>query len=179
MYHYQCCVTGTLKQCDLVPVDRNARIPWNPDSQTITFTTNGEAGSGEWMGLLFKDKDGDYAGGLIIRFYEDIKYYIGSCSSDTPFPATLPRETERTWTITYNYMEKRVVIGCNEVQEVLNFVLSDRECSNRSWKEKWDTKPTQIQFYSYETASDAYCISSNTGKYKSVIDSGERTKTGG
>ena len=49
--------------------------------------------------------------------------------------------------------------------QVLNFLLSDSECTQSHWRTYWERKPTQIQFDSSDTASDSYCITGNTGKY--------------
>ena len=165
MYLHQCYVTVTWKQCDnLVPVVRDVKIPWNPDSQTITVTTDSKAGSDAKVGVLFYDKDGNWVGAVWILFDTQIKYVIGWCTDYTPFPITLPTATQKTWTITYNYTERRVVYYCNGVL-VLNVVVSDSACTGyRSWRDYW-RKPTQIYFYSSDDASDSYCISSNTGKY--------------
>ena len=166
MHLYQCYVAGTLKQCDLVPVNREVSIPWNPDSENIAVTTDSVAGSREDVVVTFYDKDGNQAGGVWIGFYTQIRYNIGSCTIWTPFPVKLPTETQKTWTITYNYTEQRVVYYCNEVQ-VVNVVLSDSTCTGDNWRKYiWERKPTQIKFHSRETAaSDSYCISRNPCNY--------------
>ena len=160
-------------QCDTVTVVKDVKKAWNPDSQNITVTTNSEAGSGEWVDVYFFDTAGILAGAVFINFGTEIMYYLGECSSSfTPFPtALLPAVTEKTWTITYNYME-RLVLHCNGVQ-VADVVLS--ECDFSYWKKYWENKPTQMQFgmFGSDTASDTYCFSSNPGKYNGVIDSGE------
>ena len=157
-------VTGTLKD-----VVKMVTIPWNPDSESITVTTNSEARSEETVSLSFLDENASlyYTGGVFIGFYAQIKYRIRYCNrDDTPFSVTLPTEIEKTWTFTYNYMDKRVVLHCNGVR-VVNFVLSDSACDGRSdWREIWEQKITLITFYFKDTASDSYCISSNTGNYK-------------
>ena len=127
---------------------------------------------------------------MVVRFYDtvnlqgvvriifdtEIQYYLGYstmvyCSTvPTSFTAALPAVTEKTWTITYNYTEQRLVLHCNGVQ-VLTVVIS--ECDNSSWKYVWVMKPTQMRFSSGDDASDTYCFSSNPGKYNGVIDSGE------
>ena len=168
MYLYQCYVTVTLKQCDnLVTAVRNVKIPWNPDSETITVTTESVAGTEELLDVHFYDKDGGKAGAVLIKFYTQIKYQMGWCSPGyTTFPVTLPTAKQKTWTFTYNYAEKRVEIFCNGVQ-VVNVVLSDSVCTRSSvkWIDNWENKPTQIDFYSKDDASDSYCISSKPGKY--------------
>ena len=175
MYLYQCYVTGTWWQCDNpVTVVKDVLIPWNPDSETITVSTNSEAGFEEEVGVQFFDKQGNRAGSVYIVFNTQIQYKIGFCYTGyTLFPVTLPTKTEKTWTITYNYTERRVVLHCNGV-EVVNEVLSDACASSWStyieYKSIWAREPTQIKFPSYDKASDSYCISSNTGKYNGVID---------
>ena len=69
--------------------------------------------------MWFYDKDGNYAGGVGVHFRTQIEYYIGYCT-----------QTEKTWTITYNYTERRPVYCCNGVQ-VLNVVLSASACSRK------------------------------------------------
>ena len=177
LYLYQCYVTDPWWQCDPVRVYKGVKIPWNPECQTITVSTDSEAGSGETVRVYFYDTDGAAAGGLSILVSTEIHFRIGFCSTAfTPFPAALlPTETEKTWTITYNYRYKRVVFHCNGVQ-VFNVVLYS-ECDNsdygETWTDYWGSKPTQIQFHSSDSASDTYCFSSNPGKYNGVIDSGE------
>ena len=175
MHLYQFYVTGMWWQCNTgkVPVVIEESIPWNPDSDNITISTNSVAGSEEEVGVQFYDKDGKVAGGVGIRFFTQIKYWIELCAEYPPIPVTLTTDTQKTWTITYNYTGKRVVLNCNGV-EVLNFVLSNSACAKSYWGDYWDRKPTQIKFASlWDSASDSYCISSNTGYYKSVTDSGE------
>ena len=175
MYIYQCYVTGPLKLCDdLVPVELDVMIPWNPDSQTITVTTDSEAGSKEEVSVDFFDTDETYAGYVFINFKTEMGYYIGYCNKYyTPFSATLPIETEKTWTITYNFTEQIVLFHCNGVL-VAFVVLSNSVCAISDWAYYWGKKPTQIMLSSsYDTASDTYCVSSNRGKYNGVIDSGE------
>ena len=122
------------------------------------------------MSVYFFDTAGETAGGVTIYFDTEIEYEIAFCySSFTSFPAALPAVTKKTWTITYNYME-RLVLHCNGVQ-VADVVIS--ECDDSGWEGYWGRKPTQMKFTMYDTASDTYCFSSNPGKYNGVIDSGE------
>ena len=172
MYLYQCYVTDPWWQCDdLVPVKKGVKKAWNPDSQNITIYTDSEAGS--WEDLDVEFYAGGYTGDVYIVFGTEIRYWIGYCSTHlTSFPATLPTETEKIWTITYNYTEERLVLHCNGVL-VADVVLSNA-CDRSDWGDTWGTKPTQIEFESdIDTASDIYCFSSNPGKYNGVIDSGE------
>ena len=156
---YLCYVTGTLQNVVY------EKIQWNPDTQGITVTTNSTVGSDEEVVVYFYDNTGKVAGGMLIHFSTPIQYYINWCTSTwNNFPVSLPAAPDKTWTITYNTAEQRVVYYCNGVQ-VLNFLLSDSECTYGPWRTYWERKPTQIQFYSSDTASDSYCFSSNTGKY--------------
>ena len=159
---YLCYVTGTLQD-----VVRDEKIQWNPDTQGITVSTDSTVGSGEWVVVRFYDNAGKYAGSVYIYFSTTIQYALGWCTSNyINFPVSLPAAPDKTWTITYNTAEQRVVYYCNGVQ-VLNLLLSDSVCTgNSDWRTNWERKPTQIQFLSKkDTASDSYCFSSNTGKY--------------
>ena len=163
-------VADTWKKCgNPVTIVRDVETPWNPDSETITVNTDSVAGSEKFVDLEFHDKFGAYKGGMFILFSTPIKYYIVYCMDGgigyIPFPVTLPSETQKTWTITYNYTEKRLVLHCNGVQ-VLNVLLTSA-CTriDVNWRDWWENKPTQIEFPSTDTASDNYCFSSNTGNY--------------
>ena len=156
LFMYLCYVTGTLQ--DVV----GGKIQWNPDTQGITFTTNSAVGSDDEMSVRFYDTSIVY-----ISFSTPMRYLIGGCIFNyNNFPVSLPAAPEKTWTITYNTAGKRLALYCNGVQ-VLNFLLSDSECTRSDWSTVWERKPTQIKFG--ETASDSYCFSSNTGKYNEVF----------
>ena len=153
---YLCYVTGTLKE-----VVRVEKIRWNPDTHNITVTTDSTVGSNERVYVFFYDNDDNYAGGVVIYFTTTIQYGLDWCTSYNIFPVTVPAATQKTWTITYNTAELSVVIDCNGVK-VLNVLISDL-CTNSDWKTDWEKEPTQIQFYSGDTASDNYCLSGNAG----------------
>ena len=157
---YLCYVTGTLKN-----VVRDEKIQWNPDTQGITVTTNSTVGSYEQVRVYFSDNAGNDAGRVYIYFNTPIQYGLGWCTYRNNFPVSLPAAPDKTWTIEYNTAELRLVYYCNGVQ-VLDVLLSDSECTGYSaWRTYWAVKPTQIQFWSGDKASDRYCFSSNTGKY--------------
>ena len=193
MYLYQCYVTGPWWLCDNpVTVVKDVNIPWNPDSKNITVSTTWKPDSKNiidsaadtdsqmqaimreqaWMSVQFFDAAGKDAGSVEINTKTGL--FIGACSADWITTTTLPTETEKTWTITYNYTDKRLVLHCNGVQ-VLNVVLNSVcHYSASYWGTYWERKPTQIKFYSFfDSASDTYCFPSNPGKYNGVIDSGE------
>ena len=148
---------------------KNVYIPWNPDTQSVTVTTNSTAGSNEMVCVEFYEKNGNWddshAGSVSIYLYTQIKYSIGLCTyfDSIPSPVILHTDTQKTWTLTYNYTELRLVIHCNEVQ-VVNVLLSS-VCTESSWRRWWEKKPTQIRFSYFDTASDSYCFSSYPGKY--------------
>ena len=120
------------------------------------------------MRIWFFDKDGIYAGDVQITFYSLIEYSIGWCMFSKPLLFTLPTPTQKTWTLTYNYTERRLVLkrnGVTVVNDVVTVSVCTRWSDNPQYKATWDRKPTQIKFDYDGTASDSYCISSNTGKY--------------
>ena len=109
------------------------------------------------MVVWFSDDSNQEAGGVYIMFASPIQYSTSQCSFYTPFPS-LPTETEKTWVISYNPAELRVIIFCNGV-EVLNVVLSDSVCDNSNWRVCWEKRtPTKIKFHSDDIASDQYCL---------------------
>ena len=156
---YLCYVTGTLQDVVI-----GEKIQWNPDTQGVTVSTDSTVGSGDDVYVLFYDNAGNYAGIVRIYFSTPIKYALEWCSSNNYFPVSLPAAPDKTWTIEYNTAELRLALYCNGVQ-ALNVLLSDSECTRSDWRTYWERKPTQIKFSSYDTASDSYCFSSNTGKY--------------
>ena len=157
---YLCYVTGTLQN-----VVKGEKIQWNPATQGITVSTDSTVGSGEWVDVNFCDNTGNWAGAVYIYFTTTIQYNIGWCTSTyNNFPVSLPAAPDKTWTIQYNTAEQRLALYCNGVQ-ALNVLLSVSECTRSYWRTYWERKPTQIEFLSSDTASDSYCISSNTGKY--------------
>ena len=147
-------VTGTLEA-----VVRGEKIQWNPDTQNITVTTDSEVGSGDQVYVQFYDNDGNRAGGVYIAFFEQITYELGWCTDFKAFRVSVPSETYKTWTITYNIAKRTVVLYCNDIK-VLNVVVSDSECNKINWPTYWEErKPEQIQFSSSsDTASDFYCF---------------------
>ena len=113
------------------------------------------------MYVVFNDKNWNYAGCVLIEFYEQIKYSLRDCTPYIPF-YTLPIERQKTWIIRYDYTKGSVVIHCNEI-EVVNVLLSS-ECTQPKWREIWEKETTKIKFTITDSASDRYCFSSNPGK---------------
>ena len=139
------------------------KIPWNPDSQSITITSDVRWGHNQGLSVWFFDKYDQYTGNVQVRNQSqtNMSYWIEWCYAGVnavwkPLPVTIPTETRKTWTFTYNYAEQRVVYHYNGV-EVLNVVLSST-CGNTIWRTFWEKKPTQIWF---ANAASRYCFSSN------------------
>ena len=149
-------------------VVRDVMIPFNSDSVDLTIRTDSVMGSEEYVRVLFDDDDNQPAGGVIIRFYSPIQYYMDWCTNHySTFPVSPQTQTEKTWRIVYYPAELRVAIYCNEVG-VVNVVLSDSVCTSYSttWRAYWEQrKPTQIKFYTYDRASDEYCLAGGVGMF--------------
>ena len=153
-----CNVTGALKD-----VVKGKPIQWDPDSESIIFTTDSVAGSNEDVNVQFYAASSGNAGSILIHFSTQIQYKMEECMSEyTPFSVTVPKEAQKTWTFTYYFQETRVVYYCNKV-EVLNVQLTS-VCANFYWDFTWrHSKPTEIKFAYSDTASDRYSVSA--GKY--------------
>ena len=136
---------------------RDERIPWDPASESITVTTDSVLGSMEIVNLMFYHY-GTVAGRLDILFDTPIMYRLIYCVGNTvAFPDTLPTEAQKTWIITYNFEQQILVCNCNGV-EVLNVLISSSLCQS-GWRTNWGKIPSQIKFYSQDTASDSYSLS--------------------
>ena len=167
LYHtifmYLCYVTGPGTLKDVV---RGQKIKWDPDTQSIIFTTNSTAGSSDIAYVSFYDNSGNSTGDVYFFFSEPSMTLILEDCSFNSLPATVvPTETDKTWTIGYNAVEQRVALRCNGVQ-VANVLMSDSVCYRSDWRKKWERKPTQIEFSpDFDNASDSYGFSGNAGKY--------------
>ena len=93
-------ITGTL-----VDVVREVNIPWDPNSDDITISTDSLMGSNEDTRVSFYNDNNMWAGSVFIRFTSPIKYKIVHCTSNIPFPVSLPTDTDMTWRIGYNPTE--------------------------------------------------------------------------
>jgi hypothetical protein len=85
-------------------------------------------------------------------------YWITSCASDyTQAHVTLNAQNNiRVWKITLSRNSGiKLQIHCNNIQ-ILDFSLSDSECSDRSWATKWNKHVAKIQFLESDKASDFY-----------------------
>ena len=92
------------------------------------------------------------------RFSSTPYYVLSYCISTwTNFPAALPSETEKIWTIslTRSSEETRVLVLCND-EEVLNMLMSDTTCSFNEWSTYWSKDVARIKFNLADKASDYY-----------------------
>ena len=144
---------------DMTNVQKGVALPWNPDTQNITISTDSVENSADLLVVLISAG----LGTVEIYFDTKIKYKLGMCTPKKRFPVTLPTVTKKYWTIKYNYAEKNVVLYCNGI-EVANVVLSDSVCTaDPLWRQSWGIKHTNIWFDEGDTASDSYSLS--RGKY--------------
>ena len=124
-------------------VDKDMKS-WNPDTQSVSITTNSLPGNPEMMWVDFFDKLNVKVSDIRITFSETIDYYIDGCTTwttlSTPHTGAL-----QTWTIIYNTAQQNVSVYSNGKEEV------NMHC-------QW-IKPTQIQFSGIDSASDTYCYS--------------------
>ena len=56
---------------------RDVTISWNTDIKSTSLSTNSAAGSYKEVDVWFYDQDCHYAGGMRIRFYTQIQFYLG------------------------------------------------------------------------------------------------------
>ena len=66
---------------------------------------------------------------------------------DSPFPASLPADQDKIWTVTKTSIHLK--LDCNGV-EVLEVDFSESGCT------QWDQDVEKIQFRNQDTASDGY-----------------------
>ena len=112
------------------------------------------------MAVWFYDDQSQisYAGGVILSLSSPPQYMLSWCNtSQTEFPAPLPSETDKVWTIklTRSSGTPSVVIHCNN-KEVLNVVLSDSTCSRSDRSDFWSRDVEKISFIVSDEASDFY-----------------------
>lgn len=136
---------------------RGIYIPLDLEYTPLEIKTDSELGSEDEVDVYFYTTQGEYAGGVAIYFSSTLQYAISSCSSYKNFPGNLPVEVEKVWRITVDKTAGiRVRIHCNGV-EVLNFLLSDKMCSDSRWRYYWSRDVEEIYFYpNFDTASDYY-----------------------
>ena len=144
--HY---VTGSWKT-----VERDVKIPHNLETTPLQIKTDSTAGSKDEVRVFLRTAGGDSAGYVQLYFSSPPEYYLGSCTKDyTDLPSTLPSEVNKVWVIT-KLPGPRLTVQCNGVT-VVDITMSDT-CSYGLWGKYWSRKVEQIEFSSYDTASDEY-----------------------
>ena len=164
MYLHLCYIA----ECEFTDVVKSVKKPWNPDTQSIHFTTDSVAESEEKVALSFYNSNGR-TGTVYITFYKEIKYYLFWCNSGyESFTAQVPAQQLKNWKIVFDFHHHRLVILCNGVH-VLDVELSQACRINRFGSRK----PTQLEFSSYDNASDKYCFSNDAKQVNIMGDSGK------
>ena len=143
------------------------KIDFDLENYPLQIKTDSEVGSKEESRVLFYDAQENLIGGIFLYFTSPPQYYIGYCTSSKVDIANLPSEAEKVWTITFKRTSDvlTLVVHCNEV-EVVNVVISGKNCAASSWSTVWSRKPAKkILFFSEgdrkDTSSDYY----RQGKY--------------
>ncbi|XP_063688243.1 uncharacterized protein LOC134821431 [Bolinopsis microptera] len=140
-----------------LPVEREVKIEWDPESTPLEIKTNSVLGSNDQVYVFFYSAEGLLSGGVVFRFGSTSQYWLHYCSSTfTNFPVKPPSTADKVWRITLTRTTGvRVVIHCNEV-EVFNKLLSQSTCPTPYWSTYWSDDVAKIQFHSSDTASDYY-----------------------
>ena len=109
--------------------------------------------------MSFYGANSKIAGGVFLIFDSPPQYKLTKCNTSwTNFPADLPYDSDKIWTITLSRPtgKRKVVIHCND-KEVLNVVMSDTTCSYSDWSTAWSRDVKDLEFlFQYDTASDYY-----------------------
>ena len=134
----------------------NLKIDYDLENSPLQIKTNSEVGSDEKVKVRYYDDKGGYAGGITLSFKSYPVYDLWTCSSNNGFPAELPTETDKIWTLSLTRTSSvKLVIHCND-KEVVKVVLSDTTCGDPSWSTYWSRDVGKIQFANANTAADYY-----------------------
>ena len=172
------CFTGTW-----LPVTRGVKIPYNLTRTPLQIRTNSADGSGDKVYVEFyqstpqhilqdappdrRESMSHIALGFVrLSFKSPPQYQIGFCTQFySPFLSALPSDVNKTWKIVMvSGPSPRITVHCNEV-EVVDIIMSDETCyfAISIWRMKWREEVEQIEFLSFDTASDFYIPA--PGKY--------------
>ena len=142
-----------------VPNKGGSKVPFNLESTPLDIKTNSELGSGEEVRMWLSTANNLGAGGIKLLFSFPPQYLLENCQSSNSyanFPVALPLEVQKVWTIFLTKNQGiRLEIHCNEV-EVLNFLMSDKTCTQTAWFDLWSRDAGKLYFGSKDTASDYY-----------------------
>ena len=127
------------------------------ESSLLEIRTDSSLGGDDKVTVGFFNSWSSSAGGVTLHFTSTPQYELYKCTySRTDFPANLPTEEEKVWTISLTKTSgTRLVIVCNEV-EVLNILMSGSTCRNSNWNYYWKREVEKIRFDSLDSASDYY-----------------------
>ena len=135
-------------------VERDVKIPHNLETTPLQIKTDSTAGSGEEVAVLLYTAGGDHAGSVLLYFSSPPQYRLDYCtSSNIVLPSTLPSDVNKVWVIT-KLPGPRITVQCNGVT-VVDLNMSDT-CSISNWGEYWTRQVAQIEFISWEKASDEF-----------------------
>ena len=140
-----------------IAVQRGVKIDYDVETNPLEIRSDSELKSLDEMYVRFYTSQGDGAGGVVFWLTSTPQYYMYNCTSWTPIQTNLPSARVKVWRITV--IRSSGIIGlqilCNG-EEVLNTVLSDSVCTDRSWNTYWNRDIAKIEFYSDDTISDYY-----------------------
>ena len=122
---------------------------------TLEIKTDSRIGSNDVLDLRFYTSIQELAGGIKIFFKSTPLIHLHWCTNyrGINFATSLPPDISKVWRIT-QISGSRVRIYCNEV-EVLDYTLSDINCSDRIWEDVWKGDVRNMAF-SRGTAADFY-----------------------
>ncbi|KAL5248076.1 hypothetical protein ACHWQZ_G017302 [Mnemiopsis leidyi] len=127
------------------------------ETTPLEIKTDSAVGSGDKVFVLFYTSQGDYAGGVYLRFTSTLQFCIYRCCTTwTNFPTNPPADVNKVWRISVTKTSGiRLQIHCNDV-EVLNILISDTICSSSDWSTYWNRDIEKMYFTNDDTASDYY-----------------------
>ena len=144
-------------------------IEWDLEKYSLQVKTDSEAGSGDYLTIMFYAADEedfyeyDSLGYVVIEFDDPITFYVDYCTDDVyefDFAgAELPTESAKIWT--FRKSSTDLTIDCNGVR-VLNLNFASASISSQeSCHEQWSQDVAKMYFWmiddgEQDTASDAY-----------------------
>ena len=140
----------------------NTKIIYDLENFPLEIKTDSKLKSGEKVDIKFYSSPKESAGGIIFYFTSTLKYRIRRCTmtfDDFENAIYVPKENNKVWRIALsrNSGIRRMVVHCNEVR-VLDVVISESLCDDveGGWASYWSKDVGQIEFESFDTASDLY-----------------------
>ena len=140
---------------DWTKVTKDVKIAADLQENQLLIKTGAEAtvGSGKQLYLYFYRGEYGLSGGLILWFWNPIKYWIPFCKSEyNPLPVTPPSDEEKVWSIAK--VGTILQVECNGVM-VLEYDTS--VCKNY-YGEHWESEIKTVEFDYSDDLSDYYQI---------------------